>query len=71
MNPQVRNGKKKKKKGNSSVPCNIIEGIARGVLYLYEDSRLKVIHCYQKASNVLLDNMNPNVSDLEWQRCLE
>ncbi|PON83568.1 Tyrosine-protein kinase [Trema orientale] len=70
MNPQVRN-EKKKRQFICSIRCNIIEGIARGILYLYEDSRLIVIHCYPKASNVLLDNVNPNVSDFEWQRCLE
>ena len=42
----------------------IIEGIARGILYLHEDSQLKVIHRDLKASNILLDeNMNPKISD--------
>ncbi|KAE9616959.1 putative protein kinase RLK-Pelle-DLSV family [Lupinus albus] len=37
-------------------------GIARGLLYLYQDSRLRIIHL--KTSNVLLDNnMNPKISD--------
>ncbi|KAM1545039.1 hypothetical protein ACFX10_045426 [Malus domestica] len=49
---------------NWDMRLSIILGIARGLLYLHQDSRLRIIHRDLKTSNILLDEeMNPKISD--------
>ncbi|GMP53585.1 hypothetical protein CsSME_00019009 [Camellia sinensis var. sinensis] len=64
----------KSKQGNRLEECQlkldwatrykICIGIARGLAYLHEESRLKIVHRDIKATNVLLDkNLNSKISD--------
>jgi len=62
----------KRKQLDWKVRLSIINGIARGLLYLHEDSRLRVIHRDLKTSNVLLDHdMNPKISDFGLAKAFE
>ncbi|GLT30975.1 hypothetical protein SLA2020_057450 [Shorea laevis] len=51
---------------------SIIIGIARGIMYFYEDSHLKIIYKDLKASNILLNGeMNPKISNFGMARIFD
>lgn len=49
---------------NWSTRFDICLGIARGLAYLHEESRIRIVHRDVKSSNILLDSdLVPKISD--------
>nr|CAA79355.1 S-receptor kinase-like protein [Brassica oleracea var. alboglabra] len=62
-------GKKRSSNLNWKDRFAIINGVARGLLYLHQDSRFRIIHRDMKPSNILLDKyMIPKISDFGMAR---
>ncbi|OMO79195.1 S-locus glycoprotein [Corchorus capsularis] len=63
---------RKKAQLNWARRFSIIQGVARGLLYLHRDSCLRVIHRDLKVGNILLDDkMNPKISDFGLARIFQ
>ena len=59
----------KRKILNWRTRVRVIEGIAQGLIYLHQYSKLRIIHRDLKPNNILLDiDMNPKISDFEMAR---
>ena len=67
--PHLISDAQKRQQLNWEICFNIIDGIARGLVYLHEDSRLKIIHRDLKPHNVLMDSdMAAKISDFGMAR---
>ncbi|WCJ27268.1 Leucine-rich repeat transmembrane protein kinase [Euphorbia peplus] len=64
--------KKNQLKLDWSARVKICTGIAKGLAFLHEESRLKIVHRDIKSTNVLLDrDLNPKISDFGLARLTE